>query len=245
MFPRERTRSAGGFVNMVAITVAAAVVVLLPGLVARLCAGGVLVGWSWGFFLVRLRYRARLEEQAASDALTGLYNRLLLPVRLREETQRVDRHGGVLSLALIDLDDFKSLNDTEGHLAGDEALRAFGRAIRDSVRGSDFAFRFGGEEFVILFPGAGPSEAVGALRRLRQAVAGTAFSAGVACYPAEADGPTALLRAADERLRTAKAAGKGRIEAGPLALVAPAAPAPDGPAAPMRPAAGEAPPAAG
>jgi diguanylate cyclase (GGDEF)-like protein len=220
---------------MVAITLAAGVVVVLPALLARACGAAVLVAGGWTFFLLRLGQRARLADQAVSDPLTGLYNRLLLPQRLREETARVDRHGGSLVLALLDLDDFKALNDSAGHLAGDEALRAFGRAIRESVRGSDLTFRYGGEEFVVLFPNATLADAVAALRRLRQVVMGTPFSAGVAAYPAEADGPTDLLYAAD--------AGKGRIEAGPLAApgLVPVAAA----EVPAGAAAGEAPPTAG
>lgn len=238
MAPRGRPGVAAGYAVMIALTLVGTAAVLLPGLPGRLGVAAALGVGGWSFFLVRLRQRFRLQAQAASDPLTGLYNRLLLPDRLAEETARVDRHGGSLVLALLDLDDFKSINDSIGHLAGDEALRTFARAIRDSVRGSDLAFRFGGEEFVVLFPDSSPADAVVALCRLQRAVPATAFSAGLAVYPGDAGAGSDLLRAADARLRAAKGAGKGRIEAGTAASPAMLAPVPG-------PLAGEAPPAAG
>lgn len=217
MAPPWRPGGSSGFLVMAALTLAGAAAVLLPSLLVRGALAAMIAVGGWLFFLTRLRQRARLQDQAASDPLTGLYNRLLLPDRMLEEIARVDRHGGSIVVALLDLDDFKSINDSIGHLAGDEALRTFARGIRDSVRASDLAFRYGGEEFVVLFPDSSAEDAVVALRRLRRAVPATAFSAGLAVYPGDAGEGADLLRTADARLRLAKGAGKGRVASGPIA----------------------------
>ena len=104
-------------------------------------------------YQVRLeRLNAQLQEQAATDPLTGLYNRLAFTQQLNQAVAHAGRTAESLSLVLIDVDQFKSLNDTFGHLAGDEVLRDIAEIIRDGSRGSDTAARYGGEEFAVILP---------------------------------------------------------------------------------------------
>jgi diguanylate cyclase (GGDEF)-like protein len=172
------------------------------------------------------RRTRRLAALAATDALTGLGNRRLLEMRLREECDRSRRHGTPLAAALFDIDDFKSFNDREGHPAGDRLLAAVAHAIRDRVRSVDVVARYGGEEFVVLFPQTGPTEALALAERIRGTVEGAAFrlpgpppaggvtvSCGVAALGAEVPDAAALLAAADRALYAAKARGKNCVAA--------------------------------
>jgi len=93
-----------------------------------------------------------LEQMVVSDPLTGLHNRRYLMDRLKQEMQRADRHGEPLAFAMLDLDAFKPINDQFGHVLGDKVLRAVGAAIAKSVRGSDIAARYGGDEFAVILP---------------------------------------------------------------------------------------------
>jgi TonB family protein len=152
---------------------------------------------------------------AYRDDLTGLYNRRLLSELLRDGwSALVERHGTV-ALILLDLDLFKEVNDTWGHMAGDEALRTAAEQLRRHVRESDLLIRYGGDEFVALLPGVGESEAAGLVERARQALADNrfrpsgraiavelpiAFSHGVAVAPRDGATGEEVLRRADERL---------------------------------------------
>jgi diguanylate cyclase (GGDEF)-like protein len=164
----------------------------------------------------------RLELAAVTDVLTGLPNRRRFEESLATEIARSDRYGGSLALIIADLDDFKQVNDRHGHLAGDDVLRAFANAMRETVRELDTAARYGGEEFALLLPG---TDLVGAERvaeRIRarmeaahvRTIAGEAVqvtaSFGAAAYP---DSPSQadLIAAADQALYRAKAAGKNRV----------------------------------
>ena len=159
-------------------------------------------------------YRARtsdtvsdLEHRVSRDALTGCWNRSGLPERLAAL-----RPGD--ALLLVDLDHFKALNDSQGHGAGDEVLRSFGAVLRRTAREPDRAIRYGGEEFLLLLPGAGLAGALKVDARLRAAWAGVrpevAYSAGVAVVPAEAASHDAPLARADVALYAAKEAGRDR-----------------------------------
>lgn len=113
--------------------------------------------------LRRVELEAELREQAIRDPLTGLYNRRFLDEVLRREIARAERYGHPLSLILVDIDNFKEINDRFGHLVGDEALRRVARALRENIRRVDYIFRWGGDEFCIVLPetnGPGAKEVV-------------------------------------------------------------------------------------
>lgn len=151
-----------------------------------------------------------LRHDSTHDALTGLLNRRSHEEMLAQAASRSERYGWSFALALLDLDRFKAVNDRFGHAAGDAALRAVGREVRQLLRAGDVAARIGGDEFALLLPNGGPDILEPLLVRLEEAVhaavpgAGVRFSAGMACYPAEASTLDELIRLADERLYEAK-----------------------------------------
>ncbi len=160
------------------------------------------------------------SHQALRDPLTGIYNRRVLQDALDRALLSAVREDGEVSLTMLDIDDFKAVNDVHGHDMGDEVLRRVAACGRDVVRPGDTFARVGGEEFALLTPGAGAQEALLIAERLRLAVAAlevlpdraVTVSAGLATWPADAlDGGT-LGRVADEALYRAKAAGKNRCE---------------------------------
>jgi diguanylate cyclase (GGDEF)-like protein len=153
-----------------------------------------------------------LMHDASHDALTGLLNRRSYELLLDQAVSRARRYGWPFALVLLDLDDFKVVNDRYGHAAGDAALRAVGAELRAALRGGDVAARLGGDEFALLVVGvenvASLSPLLGRLKRaLERAVPETTvgFSVGVACFPSDTDDPDALTGLADERLYAAKA----------------------------------------
>jgi diguanylate cyclase (GGDEF)-like protein len=160
--------------------------------------------------------RARsLAQLALLDPLTELYNRRFLDQRVAAEIARARRGETTLSIALVDLDDFKSVNDRLGHTAGDRTLVAFAQALRSSVRGYDIVCRFGGDEFIILRPECSAEEARAALGELeaRCASAGAAlpavtFSAGIAQFPDDGGSWSELFEVADQNVRAAKRRGR-------------------------------------
>jgi two-component system, cell cycle response regulator len=170
------------------------------------------------------------EKTATIDVLTGLANRRNFEARLREETANAKRRSEPFSLVLLDLDHFKSINDTFGHDDGDRVLVHFAQVLRDSLRAEDAAFRYGGEEFVLLFRGCTGESAVLAVDRIRATLAAMpielgdkdeprhiTFSAGVAAATAE-QGFEAdkLVVRADEALYRAKRSGRNRVELAPV-----------------------------
>ena len=164
---------------------------------------------------VEHRIRETLEYRACHDPLTGLANRYLLRDRFEHAAAQAQRHGTVCSVALLDLDDFKKINDRFGHAAGDEALTFFGARLREAVRSEDTAARLGGDEFVLLLMEADPESIRLVMRRIRGALAAfrplgpqalnLSCSAGIAHYPDDGTTLEALLEAADKRLYAAKA----------------------------------------
>lgn len=171
-------------------------------------------------------HRARhLAEQASRDALTGVYNRHQLGSTLEHEFDLAVRHGWPLSVAFIDLDDFKRVNDVHGHLVGDEVLRTFAQSLQRLLRTSDTIARFGGEEFLIVLPNTNAEAALAVVQRvlaetvrvpMAQLESGPlhiTFSAGLAT---QGDGRLfesvdALLKAADNVLYRSKHRGRNRV----------------------------------
>jgi diguanylate cyclase (GGDEF)-like protein len=174
----------------------------------------------------------RLLQLATSDPLTGLFNRGYVEDRLAIELSRARRYGNVLTLAVIDADRFKALNDTHGHAAGDSVLKKIGALLRDSFRQSDTTARYGGEEFVVLLPETDIEAARRKVESLRELVAATpiqlgllaqsvqiTISAGLASFPDDGDDAAELLAAADERMFRAKRQGRNLVVAGPEAVL--------------------------
>lgn len=164
----------------------------------------------------------KLSEQAHRDPLTGLYNRRYLDDTLARELARCQREGLPLSLMLIDLDHFKQINDTYGHLAGDEVLKQLAAMLSAQARTSDVVCRFGGEEFLLLLPNMTQAAALERAEQWRTEFAAhsirfgefrmqATLSIGVASYPGHGTTPQALTRSADDALYRAKTAGRNRV----------------------------------
>lgn len=178
---------------------------------------------SIGTTLGNLRLRDNLKDLSIRDALTGLFNRRHMQETLTLELPRAARTGGPLSLVILDLDNFKKFNDTFGHDAGDMVLRALGSAITRNLRQGDVAFRYGGEEFMVVLPQTGAAQGAAVAERVRAAVEAlrldydgrrlTGFSAslGVATFPECGDTAETLILAADRALYVSKASGKNRV----------------------------------
>jgi diguanylate cyclase (GGDEF)-like protein len=184
--------------------------------------------------LSNARLRKVLREQLILDPLTGLFNRRYMEQTLRREIARARRTSSALSVIVLDIDHFKRINDSTGHEAGDTVLRAFGQQLLGSVRESDAACRFGGEEFVLILPDCSKQAAVekarhiaAGLRTMALDYNGTALgrvtaSIGVACFPEDATTPEALVQAADQAMHCGKENGRNRVvAAGEQAPLAP------------------------
>ncbi|MBI2070576.1 MAG: sensor domain-containing diguanylate cyclase [Elusimicrobia bacterium] len=165
----------------------------------------------------------KIEELAVKDTLTGVYTRKVFDERLLQECAQASRYNLSLTMALVDIDHFKSVNDRYGHQAGDQLLVLISGLLKTLVRDVDFVARYGGEEFVVLFPETGKEQAAQTMDMIRQKVEAQEFrpngssvlkatiSVGVAGFPEETTSPHQLLRAADERLYMAKGVGRNRV----------------------------------
>jgi diguanylate cyclase (GGDEF)-like protein len=172
--------------------------------------------------LENARLHRMVERQAMVDSLTGLANRRSLEESLRSELARATRFGDSVSVVLADLDDFKQVNDRYGHAAGDEVLKAFAGALRKTVRESDVAGRWGGEEFALVLPGTDAAGGARLAERARATIESREIkmpngdlctvtaSFGVASFP-ESHELGEILAAADSALYAAKGAGKNRV----------------------------------
>jgi len=157
----------------------------------------------------------KIEEQSRYDALTGVFNRRYFDERLDEEIKRRSRHGGIFSLALCDLDFFKHYNDSHGHIAGDGLLREIGRLLKNSIRTVDLVFRYGGDEFVILFPDTELDDAFPVVERVRKSIEEEmkkrkillTASFGLASWPMDGVVVNEILGAADAAAFLAKRRG--------------------------------------
>ncbi len=179
------------------------------------------------------RYSARLRdnmqlsmEMAITDGLTGLHNRRYMETHLATLVEQAGARSKPLSLLILDIDYFKSINDNHGHDAGDDVLREFATRIRKSIRGIDLACRYGGEEFVIVMPETDMAVASLVAERIRRKVASEPFridqgaksldvtiSIGLAALGANGDNAASLLKRADQALYRAKRDGRNRVVA--------------------------------
>ena len=169
---------------------------------------------------------SRLRREATMDPLTGLYNRRGLDAALAEQLARAERTGDPFGVVLLDLDHFKRINDSYGHLAGDAVLHTVAHFLCAGLRASDVACRYGGEELAIIVPGASLVESAALAEQLRAGIAALSISLpgllpdaglsvtasfGVAAFPEHGIDASSLLRAADDAVYAAKRAGRNRV----------------------------------
>ena len=161
---------------------------------------------------------AEISRIASEDCLTNLYNRRKINTLIHDEIERSDRYKKGFSIILIDIDYFKRVNDKFGHLAGDQLLRMFSEILRDTIRHTDTAGRWGGEEFVVLCPETNIDGALALADKIRQRINSYIFndfgkqtaSLGVACY-VENDTVDSIIHRADIALYDAKNNGRNRV----------------------------------
>jgi diguanylate cyclase (GGDEF)-like protein len=169
--------------------------------------------------VIELAIYERTERSAVTDGLTGLYNHAFFLQALRQEVLRSKRHGLRAALLLLDLDNFKRVNDERGHVEGDRVLMKAAAVVREGVREIDVAARYGGEEFAVLLPDTSRLGAFVVAERIRRRIeerfargrAAVTVSGGIAVFPEDAGTPADLIVQADAGLYGAKAAGKNRI----------------------------------
>ncbi len=170
-----------------------------------------------------LKSKARLREQSVRDHLTGLYNRRYMEETLDREILRAARNGLSVGLIMLDVDDFKRINDTCGHAAGDAVLQKLGKFLLAHIRGEDVASRFGGDEFIVVLPNASREVTLMRAELLRENVhkfkiriggkrlEELSISLGVAVYPEDGSTGAVLLKASDDALYLAKRSGSDRV----------------------------------
>jgi diguanylate cyclase (GGDEF)-like protein len=169
-----------------------------------------------------VNYQNKLLQMSKTDGLTGVFNRRYLEERLGEEFERQRRHRRPLSVAILDLDHFKRVNDTYGHQCGDQILKDLVPAVRTSLRSTDIFARYGGEEFCCVFPETGLADALSIAQRIRatverrdfrhkEAVIRITASLGVSTVDAATPDADSLLSRADEALYRAKQTGRNRV----------------------------------
>jgi diguanylate cyclase (GGDEF)-like protein len=177
--------------------------------------------------LVSLHHLTEAQHRTMTDPLTGLYNRRSMESLMEREVALAERHQRPLSLVMIDLDKFKEVNDEHGHAAGDHLLRSFADCVRMTLRKTDLAFRYGGDEFAIALPQTPIGQAQQVVQKLRQAFAAVDFSSAIARLEQQ---PTlsiglaernaewnlltlsSLIAAADQALYDAKAANRNCVK---------------------------------
>ncbi|MEX2243098.1 MAG: diguanylate cyclase [Fimbriimonadaceae bacterium] len=175
-----------------------------------------------GLALANIRLREQLRLEAMQDPLTGLFNRRFLEASLKREFSRGEREKNCVAVAMLDLDHFKQYNDVHGHDAGDAVLSEFGKLLMQNCRAVDLPCRFGGEEFLVVLPGATRGSVAAWAERILERVRGLrvvdegvalpalTISIGVAFFPEHGRETVDVIHAADEALYAAKAAGRDR-----------------------------------
>lgn len=189
---------------------------LLLSTAILIVSGGIII---WQLAAEAERANRRWRELSLTDELTGVFNRRYCDLRLREELARAERHGRPFCLVLIDVDNFKAVNDRYGHDMGDAVLREMSRVIQAHSRATTALTRYGGDEFAVLLPETPWSGALVYCDRIRTTVARSPFphggtvtiSLGVAAYPDDARSVEDLFKVADTSLYAAKAAGRNRV----------------------------------
>lgn len=173
--------------------------------------------------IATLNLRTKLENQSIRDSLTGLFNRHFMQISLEREMARAHRRKQIMAVMMLDVDHFKAFNDTHGHAAGDEVLKAFAQVLQSNIRAEDIACRYGGEEFTIILPDSTVKGAcdradsiVSAIAELRvrfgqETFDGFGISIGVAFYPGDGDTYDQLLQHADAALYEAKRNGRSQV----------------------------------
>jgi diguanylate cyclase (GGDEF)-like protein len=168
--------------------------------------------------VIEIHVYAETARQAAIDELTGLFNRRFFDAALEREFKQAVRHKREFSLLILDIDNFKRINDTHGHTTGDAVISALGKLLKKMIRSEDTACRIGGEEFAVILPETGPggaevvSEKIRSeFARLKIAATDLSLSGGLATFPLDASSTEELIDRADQMLYFAKYSGKNRI----------------------------------
>lgn len=176
-----------------------------------------------GMAIANLKLQETLQHQSIRDPLTGLYNRRYLEESLTQEIVRAQRNQHPIGVIMIDIDHFKRFNDTYGHDTGDTVLKLVGALLKDNVRDSDIACRYGGEEMTLILPEANLEETAARAETIRAAITqlrlaqnsqlidSITASFGVACFPQHGSTGSSLIKAADAALYRAKEAGRNQV----------------------------------
>ncbi|MEJ2110532.1 MAG: GGDEF domain-containing protein, partial [Acidobacteriota bacterium] len=178
--------------------------------------------------IANVKLSEELRMQSINDPLTGLYNRRFMLESLKREILRAERNKTPVSIVMIDIDHFKKFNDTNGHGAGDELLRKVGSFLKSSIRNSDIACRYGGEEFTLFLPESSTSNTLKLMKKILESVPklevyyygkrleSVTLSMGIATYPDHGTEGRTLLTIADNALYKAKEEGRNRIVIGEI-----------------------------
>jgi diguanylate cyclase (GGDEF)-like protein len=185
----------------------------------------VIVGWLAGVIGAYLIYwEKKYHKQALTDSVTSIYNRSYLEQSLKYELEKAKERRTLLSIIMIDIDNFKAINDSFGHRSGDLVLEQVADLIQANIRDVDFVARYGGEEFIVALPEIGPDRALEIAERIRNAIEQSSFiganlasaisltvSCGLAAYPVTAKNLDELMQKADEFMYEAKRAGRNQV----------------------------------